>query len=350
MRYTRLVAALVAFVLLSTSSHAQSTGYSNTCLTNVDNATVLLPPGMDKALPNGSSLAPGDTIAVRNADGDCVGYGVWANDGNDVVISAAGPTALSQTTGGYTQDDTMLFEVYDESNGTTINVGDDVTYASCSSLSLSPCQDDGTYADGVIFVVDAFKSSSVPVKLAQLKAEQEGKRVHLEWTTAQEVNNAGFDVQHRRTGLPTTDWKTLKFVEGSGTTSEPTSYSITTKALEVGDHEFRLRQVDHDGSTTLSEKVSVEFKLQKEYRLSKVAPNPVQDRGRLSVTVREQQKVTVSLFNVLGQRVATLHSEMLAANEQTTLDLDTSQLSSGQYFVRVSGESFTATRRTTVVK
>jgi SOS-response transcriptional repressor LexA len=68
--------------------------------------------------------------------------------------------------------------------------------------------------------------------------------------------------------------------------------------------------------------------------------------------VKERQEVQVRLYDVLGRRVATLHSGPLPAQELRRLRLDVSAtgLTSGTYFLRVTGEDFAATRQMTVVR
>jgi hypothetical protein len=85
-------------------------------------------------------------------------------------------------------------------------------------------------------------------------------------------------------------------------------------------------------------------------RLSAPAPNPVRHRATLSFAVKETQKTTVRLYNVLGQQVATLYRGTPTAEETQTIDLSTADLSSGIYIMRLQAGERTKTRRLTVVK
>jgi hypothetical protein len=344
----RMPLLLVVLCLLYTGSVQAQSHYADGCISNVDNATILLPSDANLILPDGTSLAPSDTLALRNADGDCAGYGAWS--GNDLAVAASGPAIISEAPSGYQDGAPLTFEVYDVSEDRVVDVGGRVAYASCDNVDVATCQDDGTYANGAFFVLDALNASALPVELTDLTAAREGPRVRLEWSTAQETNNAGFEVQHRRTNAEAASWSPLRFVDGAGTTTEPTSYSLTTEPLEVGSHEFRLQQVDQDGSTALSKTVTVEMTLDEAYRISPVAPNPVQSTGRMSITVRKSQAVTVSMYNVLGQRVATLYDRSLSANQKQDIRIPVQNRSSGVYFLRVEGETFTDTQRMSVVR
>jgi hypothetical protein len=139
-------------------------------------------------------------------------------------------------------------------------------------------------------------------------------------------------------------------VEGHGTTDTPQSYRFSTDALDAGTHTFRLRQIDLDGTDALHEPITVEVNQDNLMRLT--GPNPVQSGMATELTIQPEQSgdVTVALYNVLGQRVETLHSGAVAADAVLRLTLDTSRLSSGMYFVRADGDSVRQTERITVVR
>jgi len=130
---------------------------------------------------------------------------------------------------------------------------------------------------------------SVPsVELTRFEARTEGNEAILTWTTASETNNAGFSIERKRDDG---SFERLAFKEGTGPTEGPQSYRFRTTALDPGVHTFRLRQENLDGSTTLSDTVSVEVRLSDAYEISSVRPNPVRSSATVSVTVRETQEV-----------------------------------------------------------
>ncbi len=136
---------------------AQSFSYADDCSTNPDNATVVVTADVDPALPNGSSLAPGDTIAVRNESGDCVGYRAWTSGESAQAVAVAGSSSLPSLSSGMQNDAPLSFEVFDESKNEKVDIGRHVDYASCDSVELSLCRADGAYTDGAIFILEAFE-------------------------------------------------------------------------------------------------------------------------------------------------------------------------------------------------
>jgi hypothetical protein len=344
----RLLLLVFALSLPTFVSVQERPSYPEKCVTHVDNSTLVLPRDADLALPNGEQLAVGDTVAAMD-EGTCVGHSVWP-DSNNMALAMAGPPNpnISSNSGGYSIGDTLEFEVYDVSADSVVEIGSKAEYADCSGVGIPPCQDDGLYESNTFYVAKTLNGgTSLPVELVAFSSTRDGKRVLLEWTTASERGNAGFEVQHRLAGGT---WRKLQFIDGAGTTTASSEYSYRTGSLEPGTHHFRLRQVDKDGSSTLSEEISLELTLERAYRIAEVAPNPVRRRASFSITVQKTQHVRVRVYNVLGQEVLTLYDQTLGANQSQYIQIDSEGLTSGMYFLRVEGEEFSADQRMTVVQ
>jgi hypothetical protein len=195
----------------------------------------------------------------------------------------------------------------------------------------------------------ASDTAPLPVEVASFDAVRDGRSVVLSWTTTSETNNAGFQVERRPTNAET--WtNTGVFVEGSGTTSEQQTYRVRLDNLDPNTYTFRLRSVDVDGTETVGPTAEVELPLKEAHKVSPVRPNPITNRGRIDVQVREQQQVTATLYNILGQQVRTVHDGPLTANTRHTMTVNASSLASGIYFLRVDGESFRTTRKITLAQ
>jgi len=204
-------------------------------------------------------------------------------------------------------------------------------------------------------------AAPLPVELAAFTATANGGRAALAWRTASEANNAGFEVQHRiettvepsRPDASTGAWKTLGFVESkasSGTTTDSTRYRFDTDPLAGGTHAVRLRQVDLDGSATVTEPRTVTIR--GEAGLTLAGPNPV-PQGQsvaLRVQVAAAQSVEVALYNTLGQRVHTVAQQPVHPEQPLRDRISTANLSSGVYFLRARGDALTDTKRMTVVR
>ncbi len=193
-------------------------------------------------------------------------------------------------------------------------------------------------------------STALPVTLNGFTAVRNGSSTVLTWQTASETNNAGFRVQYERAA----GWEALGFVPSTvddGTTGEAQSYRfVVDRRLGPGTHRFRLEQVDLDRSTTLSDTVQVEVGMEGALHLSAPAPNPAAERATLSFAVQEGTKAEVTMYDVLGQRVRTLYEGRPPREEGRRLTVETRDLPSGVYVVRLRAGGQTQTRRLTVVQ
>ena len=214
-------------------------------------------------------------------------------------------------------------------------------------------------------------AGALPVELTRLTATPDAGGVLLEWTTASETRNAGFEIERQAvgeesaasgdaasgdassgdaaSGAASGDWTTIGFVEGAGTTTEAQAYRFRAEDLPVGTHRFRLRQLDADGTATLSAPVTAAVRLAEAYRLTAPAPNPATTGATMRLAVRQPQAVRVAVYDVLGRAVRVLLDGPMSAQQPTTLRVGEG-LPAGQYFVRAVGEHFRATERLTIVR
>ena len=190
-------------------------------------------------------------------------------------------------------------------------------------------------------------NGTLPVEFTSFTGSVADNAAKLEWTTATEQNNAGFQVQQKVDG----SFQNIEgaFVEGAGTAEEPQSYSYRVEDLDAGQHTFRLKQVDVDGGSSFSKETTVKVGLDSQYELQ-AYPNPISEQATIKFAVKESQDVTLELYNTLGQRVQVLHQGAVPSSQTRTVSLQASDLSSGLYIVRMRGESFSTTKSVTVVR
>ena len=170
----------------------------------------------------------------------------------------------------------------------------------------------------------------VPVELTSFTASANVNEVVLNWSTATETNNQGFEVQ-RSYG---NEFVTIAFVEGHGTTTQTQVYSYTDKNVNAGIYSYRLKQVDFDGSFEYSDVVEVDVPAPAVFALDQNYPNPFNPSTMISFRLAVDSKVNMTVFNVLGQEVASLlNGNLVAGSHQVTFDA--SSLNSGVYMYRI---------------
>jgi predicted nucleotidyltransferase len=193
-------------------------------------------------------------------------------------------------------------------------------------------------------------SNPLPVELSRLTATLEGNDAVLSWQTASETDNAGFEVERRS---PSGEWSRIGRVAGAGTTPEPQSYRFRDTALPytADSLTYRLRQVDLDGTNTLSEEITLTRAAVTDLELLGTYPNPARTRAtiRFAVPARaDGGEATLQLYDLLGRRVRqVLISGTAGRHEQ---QLNVSGLSSGLYFLRLVAGGEVRTQRITVVR
>ena len=187
----------------------------------------------------------------------------------------------------------------------------------------------------------------LPVELTAFDGLVDGTSVHLEWETGTELNNAGFEVQKKQAdGVFTA----VGWVAGNGTTAETVSYDFTVANLAPGNHIFRLKQVDFDGSFEFSDELLFTIESESGYYVGTPYPNPFNPTTRISFSVEQAQPVRVEVYDMLGRRVMTVFDAYLEAGQVADRPIDASALPGGTYIVRISGSSFQETRSIHLLK
>ncbi len=171
----------------------------------------------------------------------------------------------------------------------------------------------------------------VPVEFTSFTASSESGRIVLNWKTATETNNSGFEIQRRINNEG--DWATVGFEKGNGTTTQPCDYTFTDDIQNINatSMAYRLRQVDLDGSSQFSNTVLVDNILPTAYELSQNFPNPFNPSTVISYALPYSSFVSLKVYNSLGQEVSTLVNETIQAGTYK-VNFNASGLSSGVYY------------------
>ena len=190
----------------------------------------------------------------------------------------------------------------------------------------------------------------VPVELLNFQAAANGTDVNLNWVTATETNNRGFSIQRNSGG----EFKNIGFVEGNGTTTGNHAYSYTDRNLSIGSYSYRLMQIDYDGTDHYSNVVEVDVNNPSVFSLEQNYPNPFNPSTKISYSLAVNSKVKLTVYNVLGETVATLvNATDPAGNHEVTFN--GINLNSGIYFYRleaadVDGRKFSQVKKMMLTK
>lgn len=190
----------------------------------------------------------------------------------------------------------------------------------------------------------------VPVELSSFEAFWRNSRVELNWATASESNNYGFAVERQNPG--TTIWLKIGFVPGHGTTTEAQQYRFIDNPVGSGAFNYRLKQIDANGAVQFSP--TREVIVPGWFMLYQNTPNPFNPETTIKFEMAANELVTLEIYNLLGQKVATLLNERKTAGIHTIIwsgkDEQSRPLNSGVYFYRLKAGNFEATRKLVLIK
>jgi hypothetical protein len=188
----------------------------------------------------------------------------------------------------------------------------------------------------------------LPVELTSFTAKASGGKVQLDWTTATEINNSGFDIERSFNGSTFTS---VGFVKGNGTTTEPREYSFMDKFEYKATQSiyYRLKQVDYDGSVNYSNIISVVLEMPLEYSIGQNYPNPFNPSTKMKYSVPQNGIVTIKVYDLTGQEVATLLNEEKHPGNYE-IDFNAAGLSSGVYFYKMTANNFTQVKKMSILK
>ncbi len=217
------------------------------------------------------------------------------------------------------------------------------------NYSLYACTNNGIY----LF------TGELPVELISFTAAVVSGSVTLNWSTASELNNHGFEIEK---SFDKTNWAIIGFRAGKGTTSETQDYTYSDDISEISTQKlyYRLKQIDFSGNFEYSKIVEVEI-APVEFSLSQNYPNPFNPSTIIKFSIPSVEThrdasllITLKVFDVLGKEVATLVNEEKPAGNYE-VDFNVAQEffpanASGVYFYQLKAGDYIETKKMVLMK
>lgn len=203
---------------------------------------------------------------------------------------------------------------------------------------------------------ELYGSQVVPVDLTSFSATVNDDHVELSWITSTETNNQGFEIL-RSAQNDNNQWERIGFVEGHGTTTESQAYSYIDREVVTGKYQYRIKQIDFDGTFKYSNVVEVEVTSPSTFSLEQNYPNPFNPSTKIRYTIpnviasetKQSQFVNLKIYDVLGNELATLVNERRPSGSYE-VEFDASNLPSGTYFYQLRAGSFVETKKMIFIK
>jgi hypothetical protein len=215
-----------------------------------------------------------------------------------------------------------------------------------------------TSPDAALLGITFAPDEKLSIDLASFSISAEGTTVHLNWRTASEENNEGFEIQRKVLDNPYDQVEFTKIashltntsLSGLGTSAYGKSYSyIDHGDLQPGKYYiYRLVDISHDGIRT--EHPSMSLKLESgvtspvfSFRAD-VSPNPATEGFiNLNFSLPNADKVTVEIYSVDGKKIATPISKEYGAGPQAEM-IPLDGLAPGVYTAMISTGNYTTVR------
>jgi len=176
-------------------------------------------------------------------------------------------------------------------------------------------------------------TSPLPVTMLEFSGSANGNYNMLNWSTASEINNSGFEVQRSVDG---NEFASIGFVAGAGNSTSVNEYSFKDTDVGNGVLYYRLKQIDNDGVFEYSHVIALQNKSESPFDIRSLYPNPFNKEIGILFSRTSEEPISVKIFDANGK---------LAINETypastNNIFVNTESLPSGIYFLSVeSGES-----------
>lgn len=183
------------------------------------------------------------------------------------------------------------------------------------------------------FTISA-SGAALPVSLISITGERKNNTSVISWATATETNNTGFELQRSADGINFNKIAFINSLATNGNSNQQLNYSyVDTKPFSASGY-YRLKQMDKDGRSYLSNVVIVKSIKPSKLELSSVFPNPATSEISVSVISPKNDNVTFIVYDVTGKVISKYNRSI--NNGDNLLKLDISNLAVGNYTIKAT--------------
>ena len=187
----------------------------------------------------------------------------------------------------------------------------------------------------------------LPVEMIYLEANViNNAYIQVKWATAIEVNNDGFQVERSVDGQT---WAQIGWVNGHDNSTVQNTYTfddVNVVANVV--YYYRLKQVDNDGAFEYTDIVSARINGEVTFSVKDFVPNPTMDKTSLILTATKDQDITVTFYDVIGQKVMESNHQINRGGNRIEFELG--KLAGGTYTAVVSSANEIYTKKIVLTK
>lgn len=237
---------------------------------------------------------------------------------------------------GYSTDpfETIGSEVLSVALGSLIETGGNLEVVFEGNMEMFVSRNYGN-ADGKVQTVPSLEGEAtytvnydiweiqaiLPIELISFDGEYKNDKVMLHWTTGLEVNHDKFLIEKSNAELR--NWDLLGEIKSTGNSFKNKDYTFVDEYPNSDQMFYRLRQIDTDGSETISNIISV-YSRDTKTNLYSIYPNPVADRIQLS-----------NVTNMSGSIEIINQNGRVVLNTEITQSVEIHHLTPGIYLLKL---------------
>ncbi len=283
------------------------------------------------------TVNPNDRAVRFGFTGGNIGPGFLEKDGHDVSVS-------------YETYITLQFTILDDQLPADLLV-DNLTNQVGLFNSHSNSNNSGVINDQILSEPINIFNEPLPVELVSFSANYSGSKVGLEWATATEIDNYGFQIERKSVEEENAQWRKLGFVAGSGNSNKNINYQFSDENLNSDHYFYRLKQIDNDGSYTYSDEVEVKFDLiVEDFTLTQNYPNPFNPSTQIKFGFKESTQASLRVYNTIGELVSELFNAKTESGNIYTVTFNADKLPSGMYLYELRGNNSVEVRKMLLLK
>ncbi|MDP2301750.1 MAG: T9SS type A sorting domain-containing protein [Ignavibacteria bacterium] len=238
---------------------------------------------------------------------------------------------------GIQESELVLFNSTDGTNnnwllsGGTVNTSDN--YVELSSLN------------SFSYLTLGSSVNQIPVELTSFTAIHENGKILLNWSTATETENRGWDIEKQINNT----WETIGFVDGAGTSLQPSTYSFIDNQINKTKVSYRLKQIDFNGQVSYSNIVQVDGYSPLTFTLNQNYPNPFNPETIIRFEIPFTSHINLTVYNLLGEKISSVIDEILESGIYTK-SFNAFNLTSGIYIYRLTAGEVMLTKSMMLLK
>ncbi|MBK8721637.1 MAG: T9SS type A sorting domain-containing protein [Saprospiraceae bacterium] len=178
-------------------------------------------------------------------------------------------------------------------------------------------------------------NSTIEFNLNNFTKNNDNKSVVLNWSSTNESNFNKFIIEKSNN---TIDFNPIGEVKTINNNSITKNYNYIDSNPFIGKNYYRLKMVDNDNSTKLSN-ISVVNILNQNLKLEKIKPNPFENQLSIDFNIPNNDQIVLEIIDITGKKIIQNQYDVISGDNN--IQLNTNDLNKGLYILKISNSNIT---------